>query len=317
MVSFPKVNNIVYDEKYQLVHRFLTVPFWENTYDDLFAEDIVVDFPYAPPGMYQHMIPFEFLAYRKWMAETVRQWQLAAEPTIIPINDGHTFWTISAVSAQVYWAKRETGYENEVVCKIEVRDGKIAYLRIFENPIAYCRAMGAEVPHFEYLNDITDDPPCIRMAEGQVSKFTTEQNVQRAINNFANPIDGHDSDPESIYAFDAVEVTPYAPHDMYEVWSGKILDQQIEWMMRDCPEWTTIDKVPFYQSVDPNVIVVESFGYGRVVWSHTDGHYTQRELQIVHLDDSGKVSYFRVYFDPMRKFASMNKSVPSFPYYNF
>ncbi len=65
------------------------------------------------------------------------------------------------------------------------------------------------------------------------------------------------------------------------------------------------------------VIIVESYGYGRTTWSNCDGHYFQRELQLVHLDTEGKVDHFRVYFNCLNKFNSMNQSVPSFPYFNF
>ena len=60
-----------------------------------------------------------------------------------------------------------------------------------------------------------------------------------------------------------------------------------------------------------------SYGYGRVAWSNKEGHYTQRELQIVHLDQQGKIDHFRVYFNPVCKFHSMNQSIPSFPYFNY
>lgn len=63
--------------------------------------------------------------------------------------------------------------------------------------------------------------------------------------------------------------------------------------------------------------MVESYGYGHTTLSNKDGHYTQRKLQIVHLDDQGKVDHFRVYFSPLCKFNSMKQSIPSFPYFNY
>ena len=61
---------------------------------------------------------------------------------------------------------------------------------------------------------------------------------------------------------------------------------------------------------------MEANCYLRTLWSGHEGHYTQRELYMAYLVD-GKISHFRVYFNSLNKFSSMNQSVPSFPYFNF
>lgn len=317
MVLFPQVKNIVRSPQYAIVHKFVTVPYWETQYDNLFADDICVDFPYAPPGMFQHMIPFEFGAYRYWLRQTVRSWQEDAAPSIIPTTDPDLFWAIRWSSGKVYWAMRECDYKNEFVYRIRVKDGVIQELREYANPIAFYDAIGIVMPNFNYLLDTVKEAPLTRMPQGASSHFTPAENLKRAVANFADPINGHDEDPESIYAHDMVEVTPYVPMDMLERWEGTDFDIQSEWMFRTVPEWNVTDQIPFYQSVDPSIIIVESYGYGRTTWSNKCGHYTQRELQIVHLDDAGKIDHFRVYFNPLNKFNSMNQSVPTFPYFNF
>lgn len=317
MVPFPTLKAPELTPQLRLVREFLTVPYWDTQYDGLFAPDITVDFPYAPPGMLQHMIPFEFAAYRFWLRQTVRTWQEDAPPAILPTTDPDLFWAIRWGSGRVYWAQRECGYKNEFVYRIQVKNGKIQTLREYANPIAYYDALGIVLPNFNYLLDTVPEAPLCRMEQGAPSHFTPAENLRRAVANFADPINGHDGDPEPIYAHDMVEVTPYAPMDMLERWAGKDFDIQTEWMFRNVPEWNVMDPAPFYQGADPNVIVVESYGYGRVSWSNREGHYTQRELQIVHLDEKGKIDHFRVYFNPIQKFSSMNQSVPSFPYFNY
>ncbi|MBR1780887.1 MAG: PhzA/PhzB family protein [Oscillospiraceae bacterium] len=315
--DFPPVERVTVTPQYRVVERFLTTEFWRPEQDDLFAPDIEVELPHAPFGMLQHMIPFEFQALRFWLRETVRSHRLTKAPVIIPTTDPDVFWTIRNVEGDVFWAKREGRFVCEFAARIIVKDGRIQSLRDYGNPISFYDAVGIILPNFNYLMDLNSDVPCVRMGADQVSHFTPEENAKRAIANFADPINGHDDDPEPIYAHNVVMVTPFAPRDMLVDWPPETFDAQTDWMFRSVPEWNVMDPAPFYQSVDPNVIVVESYGYGKTTWSNREGHYIQRELQIVHLDRQGKIDHFRVYFNSLNKFSSMNQHIPSFPYFNF
>lgn len=318
MVPFVKVNNIEKKAQYELVHRFAHSEFWQTEFDALFAPDICVEFPHAVPGMPMYMIPYEFNeVFRFWLRQTVKSHRNVSEPCIIPTTDPDLFWVIRQVEADVFWAKRDGKFSCEFVDRIVVKNGQIACLREYANPVAFYNAIDIVLPNFNFLDDIAKEAPCVRMEKGQVSHFTREQNEARAVANFANPINGHDDDPESIYAHDMIEVCPFVPRDMPESFVNEEFDVQSEWMFRCCVEWETIPEAPFYQSVDPNIIIVESYGRGRMLWSNHEGHYTQRELQIVHLDEEGKIDHFRVYFNSMNKFFSMNQILPAFPYFNY
>ncbi len=72
---------------YTFIFLLLNSEFWQEAYNDLFADDILVEFPYAPPGMLQHMIPFEFAAYRYWLRQTVKTHKLTCPATVIPTTD--------------------------------------------------------------------------------------------------------------------------------------------------------------------------------------------------------------------------------------
>ena len=307
MVPFVAVNNITKTPQYAVVERFVNAEFWKPEFDDLFAPDIRVEFPHAVPGMPMYMIPYEFNeVFRFWLCKTVKSHKAVHAPCIIPTTDPDLFWAIRQVEDAVYWAKKDGVFRCEFADRIVVKDGKIAELREYANPVA-----------IYFLDDIVKEAPSVRMGKDQVSHFTREENVARAVANFANPINGHDDDPESIYAHDMIEVCPFVPRDMPESYVNEEFDIQTEWMFRCCVEWETIEKVPFYQSVDPNIIIVESYGRGRMLWSNHEGHYTQRELQIVHLDQDGKIDHFRVYFNSLNKFFSMNQILPAFPYFNY
>ena len=318
LVPFVQIKGIVETPQYEVVRRFAESEFWKPEFDDLFAPDIKVEFPHAVPGMPGYMIPYEFNeVFRYWLCQTVKNHKMVYEPCIIPTTDPNLFWLIRWIEADVYWAKRDGKFSCEFADRLVVKDGRIQELREYANPVAFYNAIDVVLPNFNFLQDIVKEAPIVRMEAGQKSHFTHEENVRRAVANFANPINGHDDDPESIYANNLLEVCPFVPRDMPETYHNEEFDVQTEWMFRCCPEWETIDKVPFYQSTDPNVIIVESYGRGRMTWSNHDGHYTQRELQIVHLDDEGKVDHFRVYFNSMNKFFSMNQLIPAFPYYNY
>lgn len=318
MKPFVKVNGIIDSPQYRLVKRFAESEFWKSEFNDLFAEDIKVEFPHAVPGIPMYMIPYEFNeVFRFWLRQTVKSHKAVYEPCIIPTTDPDLFWLIRWAEDEVYWTKKEGSFKCEFVDRILVKDGKIAEFREYANPVSFYNAIDLVLPNFNYLDDIAKEAPSTRMPEDAASHFSREENVARAIANFANPINGHDEDPESIYASNVVMLCPFVPRDMPEYYSGEDFDIQTDWMFRCCVEWETIEKVPFYQSIDPNIIIVESYGKGRMLWSNHEGHYTQRELQIVHLDDAGKVDHFRVYFNSMNKFFSMNQILPAFPYFNY
>ena len=215
MVLFPTVRNLPDSPQYHLVKRFLTVPYWQPEYADLFAENIVVDLPYAPPGMPQHLIPFEFKIYCHWLRETLRDWENTAEPAIIPTTDPDLFWAIRWGTGKSHWAKRDGIYTAELVYRIELRDGKIQSFREYANPIAFYEAIDVVLPNFNYLLDCAAEAECVRMGPGQASHFTPGENLKRAVANFADPINGHDEDPEPIYADDLVAVS-YTHLDVYK-----------------------------------------------------------------------------------------------------
>ncbi len=61
MIPFPEVKITEKTKQYHIMERFLTTPYWDTENRDLFAPDVEVEFPFAPPGMIQQMRPFEFL----------------------------------------------------------------------------------------------------------------------------------------------------------------------------------------------------------------------------------------------------------------
>ena len=313
MVFLPEVEVTRKTPQYELVKQFCSLPFWEEQYDALFAPDLVVDFPHAPPGMLQHLDRFEFDAFRFWLRNTVRELELVTAPTIIPTTDPDLFWTVRFTRGKVYWAKKDCDYSNEHAMMVRVRDGRIVYAKDYFNPLSFYRALDISLPAFIYDPDPAAENT--RMPAGAESKLTEAQNRQRVMDNFLNPIN-FDADLEPIYTNDIVMVCPNVPYSMPERYEGADFDIENKWMFENCLDLVGPEHTPSYQSADGNWLMVEANCYLRTLWSHHEGHYTQRELYMVYLE-RGKIKHFRVYFNPLNKFSSMNQSVPSFPYFNF
>ncbi len=313
MVPLPEVKNSVENKQFLLVREYCTNPFWQEEYNHLFAPDLSVDFPHAPPGFYQHFYAFEFNYFRLWLRNIFDDWSQPCQPTIMQTKDPNVIWAVYFCNAKITLAKKVCSYQNEHAVRFTIKDGLIVHIKDYFNPLCFYDSLGIRLPAFIY-DPIAETEP-VRMPKDGVSKFTLAQNIRRAFNNFANPIEV-DGDPESIYSNDVVEVCPNAPYSMTESYSGKSFDVQTEWMFRTVPEWHSDPHNAAYETTDPDVIIVESEGYGRTTWSNTDGHYCQRELQIAFLQD-GKVKHFRVYFNPLCKFNSLNQSIPSIPFFNY
>ena len=106
MVPFVTVNNIIKTPQYAIVERFVNAEFWKPEFDDLFAQEIRVEFPHAVPGMPMYMIPYEFNeVFRFWLCKTIKSHKAVHAPCIIPTTDPDLFWAIRQVEDTVYWGK--------------------------------------------------------------------------------------------------------------------------------------------------------------------------------------------------------------------
>jgi len=313
----PAISGIKQSPEYRVVETFASNEYWKEQFDDLFAPDVHIEYPYAPPGMFQYFSPFEFGAHRYWLRNIVKTWTLTKPATIIPTSNPGLFWVVRFVSAEMVLAKRPGHFEAEILSRIEVRNGKITSLREYEDPLAYYRALDDVLPTFYYVPDLAEAPPTFRMSADAVSKFSAERNKARAVAMLSNPITGYDGDPEPLYSHDVVQVLPFAHYDQYRVNRGINFDRNIEWMLRIVKFWNTIEKSEVYESVDPKVFVVGSYGYGELTWGFRPGHYIQREFMTCHVNQAGKIEHLRVYFNPMMKFTSTNVRIPTVPYFNF
>ena len=318
MIPFPEVVIQEKTAEYKLVETFLTTPYFDEANEDLIADDIDAEFPYAPPGMYQKMIPKEFEGHRFWLRHVLKNWEADTDNlVIIPTVDRNVFWAIREERADSYIGKRYGRFINEAFFRITVNNGKIAAFREYDDPHAFYNAMGIILPAFHYAGDLPANPECARFGKNEISKHDFEYNRKMAIKNFMDPIAFYSECDEIIYADNVTQVIPFAAYDHATFCTGTDFDRMIDWVMRTTQEWNAVTPSPFYESPDPKCMIVEGYGYGSVSWSFIKGRYTQREVQFAHLDDAGKLDHFRVYFNPLYEYASMNQSIPTIPYMNF
>jgi ketosteroid isomerase-like protein len=300
------------NNNYRIVERFINSNFWLTEYENIYSDDFVADMPFAPPGMYQHFENrFEYFTFNLWLSRSLKSWELTAQPRIFPTTDPNQFWAIRNGSGDVFWAGRKGRFNNEYLSFIVVKGGKIAYLKDYCDPLDFYKAIDIPIPIFDY--DPPETAPCARMPHHGKSLYDAETNRRRAITQFSNPIEPLEGS-EPVYAYDVVETCPYAPLTMPGDFSGEAFDIQTAWMLRDVVEWNANPRPKVFVTPDPDIFIVETYGYGLTNWSKTTGRYTNREVMLIELE-AGKVKRFRVYFNPVNKFSSLNVSLPSFPYF--
>jgi len=300
------------NNNYGIVERFISSNFWLPEYENFYSNDFAADMPFAPPGMYQHFENrFEYFTFNQWLRRSLKSWKLNAPPIIFPTQNLDQFWTIRSGSGEVFWAGRSGEFSGEFLSFIVFKEEKISYFKDYCDPLSFLKAIDISIPIFDY--DPPDTAPCARMPLNGRSQYDRETNYKRALAQFSNPIESQEGN-EPVYAYDVVETCPYAPLTMPKEFTGEAFDVQTAWMLRDVVEWNTNPLPKVFLTPDPDVFIVETCGYGSTNWSKTPGYYTNREIMLIELD-AGKVKRFRVYFNPIHKFSSLNVSLPFFPYF--
>jgi len=300
------------NNNYRIVERFINSDFWLPEHEECFSDDFTSDMPFAPPGMYQHFENrFEYFTFNRWLNRSLKSWKLDALPRIYPTGNPDQFWTIRSGSGEIFWAGRTGEYRNEYLSFIVLKDGKVSYLKDYCDPLSFYKAIDIPIPVFDY--DPPEKAPCVRMPLNGNSQYDEQTNYRRALAQFSNPIEPLEGD-EPVYAYDVVETCPYAPLTMPKDFTDEAFDAQTAWMLRDVVEWNANPRPKVFMTPDPDIFIVETCGYGSTNWSKTPGRYTNREIMLIELE-TGKVKRFRVYFNPINKFSSINMSLPSFPYF--
>ncbi len=108
---------------------------------EVYAEDLVTEFPYAPEGHTRLLDgPEELLSFLSRISSFAEGFALGT-PTIV--SEGDTF--VAEYHGSATFKESGLPYEQDYVVVAKVRDGKLASLREHYDPLRVLRAMG-EIP---------------------------------------------------------------------------------------------------------------------------------------------------------------------------
>ena len=141
-----------------------------------------------------------------------------------------------------------------------------------------------------------------------------EENTLAAIKSFVC-VDFWEGDPTTqIYADEFIHGLPFTPPDMPRFYNLREYDALNVWLQENTKTWDVYPGTILYETDSPGEYIIESGGSGITTWSGIEkGFYQNRHVSYLKVENGYAVRYDE-YFDPLKKFNSINISIPSFPY---
>lgn len=309
-----------------LVERYLTVPFWEPQYHELFTDDFSMDIPSAPPGMPQHFDAYDARQYRQWLLRTVDQYS-SRIIELYGTPDPEVYWAVREVQAEVRWGKEPGHFESRIFCRVELTQGKIRYVAINWNPLAFLYAVHAQVPIFKMdlydpsIDAILQQPQPENPTDAQTLDMTPDAVARRIQNNLDAFRSGdyfYGLEHLATFAPNHASIVWFLPPEMKESYPEEMMPRVEAWTMASCPYPLDFDTAGRYWATDdPKVYFAEYMCAGQVNWVGNDkpGWYRNRYFYILRFDDAGRIACCEEILNPINKFNSIGVSIPSFPYF--
>lgn len=311
----------------KIVDLYLTKEYWLPEYQGLFAEDFVLDLPSAPPGMPQHLDAFDARQYREWLARTVTNYTSAVKEAY-GTPDPNQFWAVRTVDCDVKWSKQPGHFTSMIFSRIELRNGKLAYIKNCWNPLAFLYAIGADVPVFRMdMADpridafIKNNPAPAEDAAAAELDMSPEAVQQRIKNNLDAYRSGDYFDAlanKAVFAPNHESHVWFLPPEMKEEYPQEMMERVEAWTCVSCPKIDFDEAGTYYPTDDPRIYFCEYMCWGDVDWVGNNApgaHYRNRYFYILRFDDAGRISCCEEVLNPINKFNSIGVSIPSFPYY--
>ena len=303
----------------------LSCMFWRQpNYTRLFADNVELFVPYAPPGMPQYFSNWETGCCFEWLNRTVRSWK--SEPTAFYTTpDIEEFWAYGDCEGNVHWGNVDRIFTSQYVVKLNVRDGKIFRVKLQMNPLDFLYAAGRDVPIFHMdLNDPAVDqyieklktaiPKKYPVPENRTAKEILRDNLEamrcgiRREEYRALSVNAPDSKGGGWWAPPEMSTRTFTPEEAQRI--NPWVKASSPWMFRD-------PRSVIHPTDDGHVWFCEMDGRGPANWRGNghDGHYHQSYFIILETDDEGRITNMIETINPMAKFNATNISIPSFPYY--
>jgi ketosteroid isomerase-like protein len=311
-------------QNYDLVKRMITSQYWLPENRDMFSGDCTLELPNAPPGMPQYFNPVDFMLYLDWLSRTVKAWNVNPGYEIYGTKDENLFWVVRECSGDVHWAGKDGKFESRMVSRITTEKGKIKHMKELSDPLSFLKAIGAEVPIFR-----------VAMDSEEIKKVKAE-----AANN-KKPAAPMDNSPAAVAKRLSNNLSVYRDALDYTA-EGEVmtLTENCEWRVWFLPPemkaayygdekigidiWTTRSVISYkyhadaviYETDDPSIYFIECGGSGIAEWqgNNVRGAYRNSYVMFDQFENGALIKHHE-YLNPVNKFNSINKSIPSFPYY--
>lgn len=319
MILESKVN--VKEKDMECCRKFAETTYWRGDCEDLYSDDFVLDLPYAPPGMYQHLGKNELKWHYDWLSHTVADSWVWENCKALGTNHPGRFWVFRKGSGPVLWGGKEGWYESRFATLLEIKDGRITYAKDHFDPVGFYKAIGVELPRFYYDGGKPSAFPewktAVKPLEGEEA---IRKQVEETLNFFVSP-DYWNPEVNDVLAEDFVHELTFAPADMPRIYRGREYDALNEWLDRHLKGGTIYDEI-FYETTDPHIYITEYNCLFETDWGYTaeqisagaHGRYPNREISYIELDDNGRCRRLDEYLNTVSKFLSTNTSIPTFPY---
>ena len=341
------------DKSYNMVlaRRIASNAFWRHEYfPAYFTENFTMEFPTAPPGMPNYFSVWETERCFEWLNRTVRTWSVELEE-FYSTPDPEQFWAIGYCRGDVYWGNNNGCYESKYIMRIEMKDGKVNFIKGMIEPIRMLKAAGRSVPP---LHKGIEDP---RVDEYLAAHPEARKNKEAKV--FVDPSRSEasvDMSPEAINlrrannlkesacgverekyrrlttanpgftgaAWFVPDDRPWAdPPEPVMINDNKRPPEEAQmrihaWLKSSSPWMYRDPRSVIYFTDDEHVCFVEMNSHGPARWHGNDcdnGHYHQPYLLIIKFDDAGRMVHRAEILNPVYKYFSVNLNIPSFPYY--
>jgi ketosteroid isomerase-like protein len=316
--------NTAKKQNYDLVKRMITSQYWRSENIDMFSGDFNLELPNAPPGMPQFFNPVEFKLFADWMSQTVKSWKVNPGYEIYGTKDENLFWVVRECAGDVHWAGVDGKFESRMVSRITTDKGKIKHMKEFSDPLSFLRAIGANVPVFHVAMD-KEEIKKVKAESAKNKKPAAPLDnspaavAKRLANNLSIYKDALDykAEAEMMTLADNCEWRVwFLPPEMKAAYDG---DEKIGidiWTNRSVISYKYEPDAVIYQTDDPDTYFIECGGNGISEWqgNNVRGRYRNRYVMFDQFKNGSLLKHHE-YLNPIFKFNSINKSIPSFPYY--
>ena len=295
-----------------IAKKFADITYWSDTAKELLAEDVILELPFAPPGWLQVMSEYETKAHFTWFHRTVTNWEWS-NVNVYATNYPDKFWIKRDGKGNVFWGGKSGIFESHFLTLIQIKNGKIIYIKDhFDNQMVY-RAYNKELPEFYYdapdVSTLPDNEPVVDVSK---DPELLKKKTLMAVKSFVN-VDFWEEGSDSVYADNFVHGLPFTPDKMPRWYNRKEYDALNLWLQMHTHDWYVHPGTILYETDHEGEYIIESAGSGHMTWSGGNGTYQNRHVSYLKIVNGYAVK-FDEYFNTINKFNSINISVPSLPY---